>query len=561
MRFVTFVLSMVLASGSAAAFDCVGVTFPSTVVICSDPELMRLTDERQMAINEARGRIGEQAWPALWDDQKRWVRSYATACGVPPDQQPRIPVSASIKECFRQAGEARIAYLRSYGVVAGSAPPAVVSAGVAAGRVGPSFDCSKASTPLTFLICGDAELSRVDLTFNQAYWALFQQLGAAGRAQLKEQDLVFIDQVQAQCSLMPSGAATGQASQSRDCVEGAYEKMRAAWIGQLTGSAREEAVRAPEEHVKLQQDLQQLGFLPPGPIDGVYAQGTRVGIVEWQSTHGRAVTGFMGDADALALEGEVAARSQSVAFGPKAHQAEPSDSGKGTSEPEKTSPQVASAEATEPAAKPTLAATGTAFSINASGQFLTNYHVIKGCETIRLRLAAGPQSGTVVATDERNDLAVIQAAANGAEPMRFREGKGIRPADSVIALGFPYVGLLATSPQVTTGTVSALAGMNDDSRFLQLTAPVQPGNSGGPLVDLSGNVVDIVSARINDIAVAEATGTLPENINFAIKSATIREFLDAHRINYQVGPSDTKLEAADVGEKATKSTVMIECYK
>lgn len=145
--------------------------------------------------------------------------------------------------------------------------------------------------------------------------------------------------------------------------------------------------------------------------------------------------------------------------------------------------------------------------------------------------------------------------------MRFRDGRGIRPADAVVALGFPYAGLLATSPQVTTGTVSALAGLNDDSRFLQLTAPVQPGNSGGPLVDLSGNVVGIVSARINDVAIAEATGSLPQNINFAIKSTTIREFLDAHRIEYLVAPSDTKLDPADVGEKAMKSTVMVECYK
>jgi hypothetical protein len=158
-------------------------------------------------------------------------------------------------------------------------------------------------------------------------------------------------------------------------------------------------------------------------------------------------------------------------------------------------------------------------------------------------------------------LAVLQAAATGIEPLRFREGKSIRPADDVVALGFPYAGLLATSPQVTTGSVSALAGIGDDSRYLQLTAPIQPGNSGGPLLDLSGNVVGIVSARINDLAVVEATGTLPQNINFAIKSTTVREFLDAHRIDYSVGPSETKLDPADVGEKATKSTVMVECYK
>lgn len=560
MWIVAFFLSMVLASGTAAAFDCGGVTFPSTVVICSDPELMRLADERQEAINEARARIGEQAWPALWNDQKRWVRAYANACGVPPNSPPPIPVPASIKECFKQAGEARVAYLRAYGAAGGGAAPSAATEAAPSGRVGPSFDCSKAASPLTLLICSDVTLSRVDLAFNQAYWALYQQLGPAGQPQLQEEDIAFIERTQEQCSLPTSGPLTEEERQSLGCVENAYEKLRAMWIGQLTGPPREEAVRAPGDHVRLQQDLQQLGFLPPGPIDGVYGRDTRAAIIAWQTARGRPATGFLGDADALAIDQEVSARTQPVALNPPAAlRAKPSSGSDGTSVPDKTAPQVATAEPS--ASKLTLAATATGFAINTSGQFLTNYHVIKGCEAVRLRVVAGPQNGTVVATDDRNDLAVIQGDATGIEPLRFREGKGIRPADAVVALGFPYAGLLASTPEVTTGTVSALAGLNDDSRFLQLSAPVQPGNSGGPLVDLSGNVVGVVSSRINDLVVAEVTGTLPQNINFAIKSATIREFLDAHRIDYLVGQSDTKLDPADVGEKAMKSTIMVECYK
>lgn len=562
MLIIAFLLSLVIASGTAAAFDCVGVTFPPTVVLCSDPELMRLADERQAAIYEARARVGEQGWPALWEDQKRWVRSYAAACGVPPDRPPPNPVPASVKECFRQAGAARVAYLRAYGVdVATATSPALAPS--TNSRIGPSFDCNKAASPLTFMICSDTELSRLDLSFNQAYWALYQQLGPPGQSQLKEQDIAFIDRVQGKCGLPPSGPLTAEERQSRECVASGYEKMRTSWLAQLTGPAREEAGRDPEQHVKLQQDLQQLGFLPPGRLDGVYGRDTRAAIIAWQRAHGRSVTGFLGDTDALALDGEVSARSLPVALSPPSTgPAEPESGGNRASGPEATSPQVAIAEEPKPSAsKLTLAATGTAFAINASGQFLTNYHVIKGCEVVRLRIAAGSQEGIVAATDERNDLAVLRSTPAGIEPMRFREGKGVRPADPVVALGFPYAGLLATSPQVTTGAVSALAGMNDDSRFLQLTAPVQPGNSGGPLVDLSGNVVGIISARINDVAVAEATGTLPQNINFAIKSTTIREFLDAHRIDYSVSSSNTKLDPADVGEKSIKSTVMVECYK
>src|SRR5271157_3465292 len=118
MWIIAVFLWAVLSSGTAVAFECVGVTLPSSLVICSNPELMQLADARQEAINEARGRIGEDRWPALWEDQKAWVRSYATACGVPPDRQPPLPVSPSTKACFKRAAVARVAFLRGYGVAA-----------------------------------------------------------------------------------------------------------------------------------------------------------------------------------------------------------------------------------------------------------------------------------------------------------------------------------------------------------------------------------------------------------------------------------------------------------
>jgi len=205
---VAVFLLAVLSSGTAAAFECVGVTLPSTLVICSDQELMRLADERQEAINETRGRVGEDRWAALWEDQKAWVRSYATACGVPPDRPPPpMPISASIKTCFKQAAVARIAYLRAYGTQPSPSPVTVDR-----NRIGPSFDCSTAGYPLALLICADADMSRLDLRFGQAYWALFQKVGPSGQPQLKEEDLAFFDQVQGQCGVPRSGPLTALAS-------------------------------------------------------------------------------------------------------------------------------------------------------------------------------------------------------------------------------------------------------------------------------------------------------------------------------------------------------------
>src|SRR5437763_9754708 len=133
--------------------------------------------------------------------------------------------------------------------------------------------------------------------------------------------------------------------------------------------------------------------------------------------------------------------------------------------------------------KPHVAGICTAYAINGSGEFLTNYLVVKSCTTApRLRIAGEWQDGRAVVSDERNDLAVVRVqSTNAVPPLRFRDGSSIRPADPIVVVGFPYAGLLTQSPQITTGVISALAGIHDDSRYVQLTAPVQPGRRRGPL--------------------------------------------------------------------------------
>ena len=106
-----------------------------------------------------------------------------------------------------------------------------------------------------------------------------------------------------------------------------------------------------------------------------------------------------------------------------------------------------------------------------------------------------------------------------------------------------------------------MAGIGDDFRFLQISAPVQPGNSGGPLLDASGNVIGVVTAKLNALRIAKSTGDVPQNVNFAVKSSVIRLFLDGLGIAYSESSSDVRLEAADVGERAKKFTVLLECWR
>jgi S1-C subfamily serine protease len=131
-------------------------------------------------------------------------------------------------------------------------------------------------------------------------------------------------------------------------------------------------------------------------------------------------------------------------------------------------------------------------------------------------------------------------------------------------------GLLASEANVTTGTVSALAGIGNDTRFLQMTVPVQPGNSGGPLLDLEGRVVGVVVGKLDALKVASVTGDIPQNVNFAIKAEVVRRFLDASGVTSGAGRGETERwwenyplagGPAAVGAEAKAFTVLVECWK
>jgi S1-C subfamily serine protease len=162
---------------------------------------------------------------------------------------------------------------------------------------------------------------------------------------------------------------------------------------------------------------------------------------------------------------------------------------------------------------------GSGVVIGTQGEILTNSHVVEDCQKITVQFPSkDSETAVLVARDQRNDLAVVRTSKPLASVAAFRDGAPVRAGDTVVALGYPLSGLLASTTNVSVGNVSALAGLGDDSRYLQISAPVQPGNSGGPLLDASGHLVGIVTAKLNAARVARVTGDIPQNVNFALKS-------------------------------------------
>jgi S1-C subfamily serine protease len=217
---------------------------------------------------------------------------------------------------------------------------------------------------------------------------------------------------------------------------------------------------------------------------------------------------------------------------------------------------------TAPPAKPDklFDQTGTGFLVSTNGHVVTNQHVVDGCVgDIQGNLTGeAPATLRLVSSDETNDLALLQVPGTFKEVAKIKD-KAVQSGDSVIAIGFPFHGLLTSDFTVTTGIVSSLSGLLNDTRFLQISAAVQPGNSGGPLLAASGDVVGVVAAKLDALKVVRATGNIPENINFAIKTGALRDFLDNSVVPYQISDAKTELKTTDIARNARAFTFLISC--
>lgn len=211
--------------------------------------------------------------------------------------------------------------------------------------------------------------------------------------------------------------------------------------------------------------------------------------------------------------------------------------------------------------KPELASSGTAFYISAEGHVLTNAHVVAACSWLEIKpIGMAPVPARVVASDDRNDLAVIQTKQRASRFARFRAGV-VRQGETVVVYGFPLSDAIASTGNATTGNITALAGLRDDTRMLQISAPVQPGNSGGPLMDTTGAVIGVVVAKLNAAKVMEVIGDIPQNINFAIKANVAKGFLESHGIEYETASKSRELSVPDVTESARAFSVRVLCYR
>jgi len=206
---------------------------------------------------------------------------------------------------------------------------------------------------------------------------------------------------------------------------------------------------------------------------------------------------------------------------------------------------------------------GSGFVV-ATDRVLTNQHVVNGCDKIFVRTADGRMLPAVppARVDANLDLSLLIVPGNPGPALPFRAQPEVRRGEGVIAYGFPLPGLLSSDPKLTRGEVNGMNGLGNNPGQYQISAPVQPGNSGGPLLDLHGNIVGVVVSKLNASAVSQRTGDIAQNINFAVKGTAAAEFLRRAGLTPATADSGgTERSAADVGEIANRSTVFIRCER
>jgi S1-C subfamily serine protease len=201
---------------------------------------------------------------------------------------------------------------------------------------------------------------------------------------------------------------------------------------------------------------------------------------------------------------------------------------------------------------------GTGFFITNAGHIISNNHVIDQCNAVNAYYKGDIKSLKILAIDRKNDLAILKAEVKPDDTFPVAREDAILLEEIYVA-GYPFGKSISGSIKVTKGVVSSLSGLGNNYSNLQIDASLQPGNSGGPIINKKGNVVGVAVAKLDYKKVIEAFNTIPENTNFGVKSSTLNQFLNANKVSSS-SPKGSEMSIRDIGEKIEKATVYLDCW-
>ena len=195
---------------------------------------------------------------------------------------------------------------------------------------------------------------------------------------------------------------------------------------------------------------------------------------------------------------------------------------------------------------------GSGFFVSDQGHIVSNAHVVGVCKKVKAYEEGVEIFLNILATDNVNDIGLVKGKFNNKQYLNIKTD-GAELGEQIVAFGYPLSQDLSDSVKLTLGIVSSLSGPDNNYSQIQIDAAIQPGNSGGPVLNMNGLVVGIASAGLSKLYMAAKTAYIPENVNFAVAAHSLTSFLKANKVKVTSGPTriySTK-ELAKIGEPAT----------
>ena len=210
-------------------------------------------------------------------------------------------------------------------------------------------------------------------------------------------------------------------------------------------------------------------------------------------------------------------------------------------------------------------ATGTGFMFSSSDYVITSYHVVHGSKSISVRFTNGERiDATIAVKDTNNDIAILKLSKSPTSRQNIitlGDSTSVKTGDRVFTYGFPLVDLLGhQEPRYSEGFINSLSGMSNDPRLFQVSIPIQPGNSGGPVFNEKGELIGIATSSIDSEQTKKVFGAIPQNVNFAIKSSYINSLLPNLPDTFikQKGIVPVPIEQPSFKERVKNDIVLVE---
>jgi S1-C subfamily serine protease len=203
-------------------------------------------------------------------------------------------------------------------------------------------------------------------------------------------------------------------------------------------------------------------------------------------------------------------------------------------------------------------ASGTGFYVSKVGHILTNNHVIDGCEETKVHSKGKVINTVKIASDTQNDLALLKVDNKPLFVFALSE-EGSYPLQDIIVAGFPFGERVSSTLKFTKGIVSSVAGLGNNYSEIQIDAALQPGNSGGPIIDEYGNVIAVAVSKLDMKKILKDYGVIPENTNFGVKASVVKNLMQGNSVPIKK-PNRELISKADLSQSVTEGTVYLTCW-